>query len=130
MFLYKPYNILLKASISDPRIMQEEGNNLEKVLQTLQALTETTIFFPPEYHKTIYQEGEINPLYWKEIVVEFIKQKHNADTSYQGFPIKIFIEGPPHKPFFIVLTLWEILVIGPTKKLVAIYVVGDLAFLD
>jgi len=58
--------------------------------------------------------------------VEFIKQKYNADTSHQG----MFTEGPPHKPSFIVLTLWGILVIGPTKKLVAIYVVEDLAFLD
>ena len=47
----------------------------------------------------------MNSPYWKEIVVEFIKQKHNANTSYQEFPIKMFTEGPPYKLFFIVLTL-------------------------
>ena len=63
-------------------------------------------------------------------MVEFIKQKYNADINYWGFLIEMFTEGPPHEPFFIALTLWEILVIEPTKKLVATYVVGDLAFLN
>ena len=44
----------------------------------------------------------------------------------QRFPIKMFIE----EPFFIVLTLQEKIVIGLTKKLVAPYVIGNLAFLD
>ena len=42
----------------------------------------------------------------------------------------MFTEEPPHELFFIVLILWEDVIIGPTKKLVALYVVGDLAFLD
>ena len=40
------------------------------------------------------------------------------------------MERLPYEPFFIVLILEEIMVIGPTKKLVALYVVGDLVFLD
>jgi len=42
----------------------------------------------------------------------------------------MFTGGPPHEPFFITLTLRGEIIIGPTKKLVASYVVGDLAFLD
>ena len=42
----------------------------------------------------------------------------------------MYIGGPPHKPYFITLTLWEKIIIGPTKKLVTSYVVGDLAMLD
>jgi len=42
----------------------------------------------------------------------------------------MYLEGPLHEPFFITLTLWKTIVIGPTKKLVTSYVVGDLAFLD
>jgi len=38
--------------------------------------------------------------------------------------------GPSHKPFFIALMLQGKLVIGSMKKLVALYIVGDLAFLD
>jgi len=42
----------------------------------------------------------------------------------------MFIKGPPHEFFFIVLTLSGVIVIEPTKKLVASYMVRDLAFLD
>jgi len=38
----------------------------------------------------------------------------------------MYIGGPPYKPYLIMLTLWEQIIIGPTKKLVATYVVGDL----
>ena len=50
--------------------------------------------------------------------------------SRQEFPIKMFIGEPPYKPFFIALTLQGEIVIELTKKLVAPYMVGDLAFLD
>ena len=40
------------------------------------------------------------------------------------------MEGSPHKPYFIVLTLWEEIIIRPTKKLVVTYIVGDLALLN
>ena len=42
----------------------------------------------------------------------------------------MYIGGPPHEPYFIVFALKEELVIGPTKKLVTLYVVRDLALLD
>ena len=42
----------------------------------------------------------------------------------------MYIGGPPHKLYFITLTLWGEIVIRPTKKLVASYVVEDLAFLN
>ena len=42
----------------------------------------------------------------------------------------MYMKGPSHEPYFIMLTLQEKIIIGPTKKLVASYVVGDLALLD
>jgi len=45
------------------------------------------------------------------------------------FPIEMYIEGP-YEPYFIALTLWEEIDIGPTKKLVVSYVVGDLVLLN
>jgi len=62
--------------------------------------------------------------------MEFIKQKYNADISHWEFLIEMFTGGLLYEPFFIVLKLWETLVIEPTKKLIATYVVGDLAFLN
>jgi len=45
------------------------------------------------------------------------------------FPIEMYIGGP-YEPYFITLTLWREIVIGPTKKLVVSYVVGDLILLN
>ena len=88
------------------------------------------LFIPPPHYKIIWWNRERDKQYWKEIAAEFIKQKHNSDTSQQEFPIELYLGKLLYKPFFIVLTLWGELVIGLTKKLVASYVVGDLTFLD
>ena len=42
----------------------------------------------------------------------------------------MYSEGLPHKPFFITLTLQDQLIIEPTKKMVALYMVGDLKLLN
>ena len=52
------------------------------------------------------------------------------DTTRKEFPIKMYTEGPPHKPYFITLILQDQLIVGPTKKLVVLYVVRNLALLD
>ena len=76
MFLYKPYVIL-----SEPVFIQEEIKNLKKALKKLQSLIKTILFFPPFYYKVIWQNRKKDIQYWKEIVVEFIKQKYNSDIS-------------------------------------------------
>ena len=60
----------------------------------------------------------------------FLKKKHNIDITRKGFSIEMYKGGPPYKLYFIVLTLQRQLVIGPIKKLVTTYVVGDLVLLD
>ena len=40
------------------------------------------------------------------------------------------MRGPLYKLYFITLTLQEKIIIGPTKKLVTLYIVEDLALLD
>ena len=64
------------------------------------------------------------------ILEQFLKNKHNADITRKGFPIEMYTEGPSHELYFIMLTLQERIIIGPTKKLVASHVVRDLALLD
>ena len=56
----------------------------------------------------------------------FLEKKHNLNTTRKGFSIKMYMEGPSHEPYFIVLTLWEQIIIEPMKKLVTTYVVRDL----
>ena len=84
---------------------QEEANNLEKALKMLQSPVKTILFHLPPHYKTLRWNSEQDKQYWKEIAAEFIKQKHNADMSRRGFPIEMLTEGPPHKSFFITLTL-------------------------
>ena len=58
------------------------------------------------------------------------KRKYNADTTRKGFPIEMYMGDLPHEPYFITLTLQGQLIMGPIKKIVALYMVGDLALLD
>ena len=48
----------------------------------------------------------------------------------KGFPIEMYSGSSPHKLYFIALTLQGQIIIGPTKKTVVSYVVGDLVLLD
>ena len=42
----------------------------------------------------------------------------------------MYMGEPPHKLYFIALTLQDHIIIGPTKKMVTSYMVGDLMLLD
>ena len=48
------------------------------------------------------------------------------DITRWGFPIEIYTG----ESYFIALILWEEIIIGLTKKLVASYIVGDLVLMD
>ena len=41
----------------------------------------------------------------------------------------MYQEGPPHKPYFIAIDNKDQAIISPSKKIVAIYVVGELEIL-
>jgi len=87
-------------------------------------------FTPSSYYKTIQANGKKNRIYWNDITYQFLQQKHNADTSCQGIPIKTYTGGPSYELFFIADSVQRQLIIEPTKKMVAIYVVGDLTLMD
>ena len=56
----------------------------------------------------------------------FVDQKHNTEIARNGYPIIMFQGGPPHEPYFIAVDNREQVIIGPSKKIVATYVVGEL----
>ena len=133
MFLSKLYTISSEPSrllIPEPILLKEEINNLEKIFKILQSPMKTIPFLLSVYYKSIWLDRENNIQYWNEITAEFIKQKHNSNTSHWRFLIKMYSEGLLHEPFFIILNLQETIVIGLTKKLVTLYMVRNLAFLD
>jgi len=71
--------------------------------------------------------GEQDPIFWKEIATIFVEMKHNTNTSRNGYQIKMFQGGSPHKPYFIAINNMEQIIIGSNKKIVATHVVGELA---
>jgi len=87
-------------------------------------------FHPLSHYKTLWAQGEQDKQCWNKIAVVFLEKKHNANTTRKGFPIKMYMGGPPHEPYFITLILQSQIIVEPTKKLVTTYVVGDLVLLD
>ena len=59
----------------------------------------------------------------------FVKRKHNTDTARNEFQIHMFQGGPLHEPYFIAIDNKDQVIIGPSKKIVATYVVGELEVL-
>ena len=96
----------------------------------MQAPIKTTLFYPPSYYKSLHPQGELNEQYQNKVAIVFLEKKHNVDTTRKDFPIEIYMGGPPYELYFIALTLQGKIIIRSTKKIVASYVVGDLALLD
>jgi len=59
----------------------------------------------------------------------FVEQKHNTETARNECQIPMFHGGPPHKPYFIIIDNRKQVIIGPSKKIVATHVVGELEVL-
>jgi len=55
--------------------------------------------------------------------------KHNTEIARNGYPIVMFQGEPPHKPYFIAINNRGQIIIGSSKKTVAIYMVGELEVL-
>ena len=56
-------------------------------------------------------------------------QKHNTEIARNGYPIVMFQGGLPHEPYFIAVDNRGQVIIGSNKKMVTIYVVGELEVL-
>ena len=59
----------------------------------------------------------------------FVKEKHNMETSQNRFPISMYQGGPLHKLYFITVDNQGQAIIGPTKKIMATHMVGELEVL-
>ena len=58
-----------------------------------------------------------------------VDEKNNTKISRNRYPIVMFQGGPPHEPYFIAIDNQKQIIIGPNKKIIAIYVVGELEVL-
>ena len=116
----------MTLSSSKTSFIIDEVKNLLKYMKFVQTPSQTQIFRPPPYYQALRSRGEQDPMFWKEVVMAFLNQKHNTEISRNGYQILIFQEGPPHEPYFIAINNREQIIIGPSKKIVATHVVGEL----
>ena len=58
-----------------------------------------------------------------------VDNKYNTETLRNGYLIRMFQGGPLYEPFFITIDNQGQVIIGPNKKMVAIYIVGELEVL-
>jgi len=130
VILVRPYKVSsTTSSLSGISFIMDEVENLLKYMKFVKTPSQTRIFRPPPYYQSLKSRGEQDPIFWKEVAMVFLDQKHNMETSRNGYQISMFQGGPPHKPYFIAIDNKEQIIISPSKKIVATYVVGELEIL-
>ena len=130
VILIKSYEIsMTTSSPSTTSFITDEVENLIKYMKFVQSPTQMRLFKPPPHYQSLKSRGEQDPEFWKEIAAALVDQKHNTETARNSYRIIMFQGGPPHKPYFIAIDNRRQIIIGPSKKTVAIYMVGELEVL-
>ena len=130
VILVWPYEVSSKTtSSSTTSFITDEVKNLAKYMKFVKTLSQTRIFRPPPYYQALKSRGEQDPEFWKEVAMAFVNRKRNTDTSRNGCQIPMYQGGPPHKPYFVAIDNKDQVIIGPSKKVVAMHVVGELEIL-
>jgi len=130
VILVRPYEVSSTTS-SSSRIsfIIDEVENLLKYMKFIKASSQTRIFRPPPYYQSLKSRDEQDSTFWSEVAMVFLEKKYNTDISRNGYQIPMFQGGPPHEPYFIAIDNREQIIIGPSKKIVATHVVGELEVL-
>ena len=126
VILVKPYEMFTTMSSSSTSFITDEVENLFKHMKFVQTPSQTRLFKPPPHYQSLKSRGEQDPAFWKEVAMAFLEKKYNTDTARNGYQ---FQEGPPHEPYFIAIDNRNQIIIGPSKKIVATHVVGELEVL-
>jgi len=130
VILVRPYEVSSTTlSSSETSFITDEVENLLKYMKFMKTPYQTRIFKPPPYYQSLKSRGEQDPIFWKEVAMAFLDKKHNMETSRNGCQIPMFQGGPLHEPYFIAIENKDQIIIGPSKKIVATHVVGELEVL-
>ena len=116
-------------SSSKTSFITDKVKNLIKYMKFVKTPSQTRMFRPPLYYQSLKSRGEQDPTFWKEVVMAFLEQKHNMEILRNGYQIPIFQGGLPHESYFIAIDNREQIIIGSSKKIVAIHMVGELEVL-
>jgi len=129
VILIKPYEVSTTTSSSTTSFIMDEVGNLAKYMKFVRTPSQTRIFRPLSHYQSLRSRGEQDPEFWKEVATAFVDRKRNTDTARNGYQIPMYQGGPPHKPYFIATDNKNQVIIGPSKKIVATHVVGELEVL-
>ena len=130
VILVRPYEISsITSSSSKTSFIMDEVENLLKYMKFVKTLSQTRIFRPLPYYQSLKSRGQQDPTFWKEVAIAFLDQKHNIEISRNGYQIYMFQGGLLYKPYFIAIDNRKQIIIGPSKKIVATYMVGELEVL-
>jgi len=129
VILIKPYEASTTTSSSTTSFIMDEIDNLAKYMKFIKTPSQTRIFRPPPHYQSLRSRGEQDPDFWKEVITAFVDRKRNTDTAQNGYQIPMYQGGPPHEPYFIAIDNKDQAIIGPSKKIVATHVVGELEVL-
>jgi len=125
IILIKPCEVS-ESKLSMPSttsFITNEVENLLKYMKFVRSPIQMRLFKPLPHYQSLKFRGEQDPEFWKEIAMALVYQKHNTETARNGYPIVMFQGGSPHKPYFIAINNQEQIIIGPSKKTVATYVI-------
>jgi len=129
VILIKLYEVSKSTSTKSSSFINKEVDNLLKYMKFIKSPTQIRIFRPPPYYQALRSRREQDPDFWNEIATALVGNKYNIETSRNGYLINIFQRGLPHEPFFIAINNQGQVIIGPNKKMVATYIVGELEIL-
>ena len=129
IILVKPYEVSTTTSSSSTSFIMDEVEHLLKHMKFVRIPSQTRLFKPPPHYQSLKSRGENDPIFWKEIAAAFVESKYNTDTARNGHQIHMFQGGPPHEPYFIAIDNKDQIIIGPSKKIVATHMVGELEVL-
>ena len=130
VILVQPYKVSsTTTSLSKTSFITDKVENLAKYMKFIKTPSQTRIFRPPPYYQSLRSRGEQDPEFWKEVVTAFMDRKRNTDTARNGCQIPIYQGDSPHEPYFVAIDNKDQVIIGPSKKIVATHVVGELEIL-
>ena len=129
VILVQPYEVSTTTSSSTTSFITDEVENLLKHMKFVQTPSQTRLFRPPPHYQALRSRGENDPTFWKEVATAFLEKKHNTEMARNGYQIHMFQGGPLHEPYFIAIDNKNQVIIGPSKKIVATHMVGELEVL-
>ena len=103
VILIRPYEVATTTSLSLISFIMNEVKNLLKYMKFVWSPTQTRLFKPPPYYQFLKSRGKQDSMFWKEVTMAFMDQKHNMKMARNGYQIPMFQEGPLYEPYFIVI---------------------------